>query len=134
VSLPKGRNSRPYICVILSGPFTKEQHNIVKENTEVNFDRVKNALRWLKPNNRLYSDYNLNEEIAKPIFLEQVETVASQNSNIERTLEFCALFPDSSNPDSQNGGFFTRKGFKEVTLERMLSQSKDQEAKLISKP
>jgi uncharacterized protein YaaR (DUF327 family) len=88
----------------------------------------------LKRNNRLYSDYNINEELAQPIFLEQVETVASQNSNIERTLEFCALFPDSSNPDSQNGVFFTRKVFKEVTLERMLSQLKDREAKLISKP
>jgi hypothetical protein len=131
---PSQRKRFATICVILSGPFTQEQYNIVKQKTEVNFERVKKALRWLKRNNRLYSDYDLSDDIAEPIFLEQVEEVPSQNSNVERTMEFCALFPDSSNPDSQNGGFFTRKGFKEVTLERMLTQSKEREAKLISKP
>jgi hypothetical protein len=88
---PAKRKRFATTCVILSGPFTHKQYNIVKEKTDVNFERVKKALRWLKQNNRLYSDYNFTDKLAEPIFLEQVQEVPSQNSNVERTLELCAI-------------------------------------------
>ena len=134
IEQPEGRKRFATICVILSGPFTKEQLSIVREKTKVDFERVKKALRWLKRNNRLYANYELDEEMAKPIFLEQIEEVQSVSTNVEKILEYCAVFPDSSHPDSLNGGFTTRSGFKEVTLERMLTKSKDRDAKLICKP
>ena len=129
-----GRKRFGAICVILSGPFTHEQLSIARERTKVDFDRVKKALRWLKNNNVQYRNYDINDDLAEPIFLEQIEQVESVNSNIEKSVEFCAVFPDSSHPDSLNGGFATRKGFKECTLERMLTKSKDRDATLISRP
>ncbi|KAG7364645.1 helitron helicase-like protein [Nitzschia inconspicua] len=60
--------------------------------------------------------------------------VESENTNIERVFEMQAAFPDVENNDQGNGGCTTRRGFKDVTLERMATECDNREATVISRP
>ena len=123
------------IFVVIAGPFTSEQYAYAKKKTQVNWVNVQRALMWLKNNNPWYAQHAIDDTtLSHPVFLEKVEMQPSQNSNIEKNFEFCCIFPDGTNADHNNGGQPTRKGFKEVTLERMLTQCGDRETTLISRP
>ena len=50
------------INVVLTGPFTNWQHRITKERVCVNPEKVIAALKWLKANNRLHCDIDINKD------------------------------------------------------------------------
>ena len=49
----------PMVLVVLVGPFTTEQRAKTMEKTAVNWRKICIAVRWLKANNPLYSEYEL---------------------------------------------------------------------------
>jgi hypothetical protein len=48
--------------------------------------------------------------------------------------EIEAVFPDGSSSNSHNGGVNTRRGFKEVTLDQMMTECDGREAALVARP
>ena len=123
------------ICVILSGPFTQEQLAVARQKTNVDWNKIRGALAWLKRNNALYRAEDIDEtKVVKPVFMEKVDICESENRNVEKTYEFHAVFPDSTEPRMQDGGCKTREGFKEVTIERIATQTGNVNATLVSRP
>ena len=54
------------VKVILAGPFTDDQKAMTLRATDVNFDKCKQALLWLKESNHLHNDCDVNDTIAIP--------------------------------------------------------------------
>jgi hypothetical protein len=120
--------------VILAGAFTSTQKALTLKRTDVKWDNISRALVWLSSNNKLYEDEDINvTDIIEPIVLEEIHEVESENTNIERVFEMNAVFPDSGTFNSASGGYDTRSGFREATLEKMLCEADRRETKLISR-
>ena len=112
-------DTKKLIQVVLVGPFTQEQRLLTLERTEVNIERVRRALTWLKTHNTLYKDVQLNDfDVVKPMIIDCSVSVESENSNVERTFETRAVFPNEE-PTEHNGGHETAKHFKHTTLAKL---------------
>ena len=73
------------IQVVLTGPFTIEQRDIVRSRTTVCVNKVICGLKWLQKHNGLYRDFNFDEHhIYQPTIIDLSNTVESQDSNIEK--------------------------------------------------
>jgi hypothetical protein len=59
--LPQKRQHLATICVVLSGPFTRQQKEIGKRKVAVDWNKIINALEWLKAKNPLYRDLVYHE-------------------------------------------------------------------------
>jgi arsenate reductase-like glutaredoxin family protein len=60
---------------------------------------VIDALHWLKKNNVLYQDIDIDaESITQPEIVDFSEPVESKNSNIEKVFQMMAVFPDPNEP------------------------------------
>jgi hypothetical protein len=71
------------VCVVLAGPFTETQATTARQR-KVSFERIKNALMWLKANNCLYAKENIQEkDFREPIVLEDIKIVDSISHNVE---------------------------------------------------
>ena len=113
------------INIVLTGPFTKRQHTITKDRVRVNPDKVITALKWLKANNRLYSDIDINKDaIPAPQIIDCSEEVESEDNNIEKEIHLMAVFPDPTLGNQINGSHSTNKDMKDHQLEEI---SKDNE-------
>ena len=125
----------PTIAVVLCGPFTSSQRAKVREKTEVRWEKMQNALLWLKANNPLYAEYDLpTDAMLKPIFLDKAEIVPESSSNVELVFEINAVFPDSDEPKTGNGGFATQQEFRNASVENLVTPESDKQATLISRP
>ena len=108
------------INVVLTGPFTKHQRMITKDCVRVNPDKVITALKWLKANNRLYSDIDINKDaIPAPQIIDCSEEVGSEDNNIESEMHLMALFPDYAPANEINGGHSTNQDMKDHRLEEI---------------
>ena len=83
------------IGVILTGPFTPEQKEKVLKKTRVNTTWVREALEWLKKNNRLYAGIG-TPRIGTPVVVDNSEAVESENTDIESKEEIKVVFPDGT--------------------------------------
>ena len=96
---------------------------------------MQNALVWLKANNPLYAEYDLpTDAMLKPIFLDKAEIVPESSSNVELVFEINAVFPDSDEPKTGNGGFATQQEFRNASVENLVTPESDKQATLISRP
>ncbi|KAG7352578.1 PIF1-like helicase [Nitzschia inconspicua] len=129
------KKSIPEICVILSGPFTPTQKAKVFKKTKIDWSHVKNALLWLKTYNRLYADVDAETYInVTPRIVDESESVASGNNNIEDVYEVFAVFPDNNVPHHTTGGCENSGELKELTIKHLLSKENCKEVSLISRP
>ncbi|KAG7374099.1 hypothetical protein IV203_013194 [Nitzschia inconspicua] len=129
------KKSIPEICVILSGPFTPTQKAKVFKKTKIDWSHVKNALLWLKTHNRLYADVDAESYInVTPRIVDESESVASGNNNIEDVYEVFAVFPDNNVPHHTTGGCENSGELKELTIKHLLSKENCKEVSLISRP
>ena len=102
--------------MVLVGPFEQEQRLLTLERTEVNIERVRRALTWLKTHNMLHKDVQLNDfDVVKAMTIDCSVSVESENSNVERMFETRAVFPNEE-PTEHNGGHETAKYFKHTAL------------------
>lgn len=101
------------IAVILTGPFTPAQKEKVMRKTQVNVPYVKEALQWLKENNRLYGDMD-EPKIGTPTIIDNSEQVESENSDIEITEEIKVVFPDGT---VTTGGCTSQEEFEKAVAE-----------------
>jgi hypothetical protein len=93
------------ICIILCGPFTRAQQAIARKKTDVDWNKIKHALKWLSCNNHLYAKLKIDpKDIAEPIVIEKIETAESVDNNVETIYQMRAVFPDGSNATNWNGG------------------------------
>jgi hypothetical protein len=75
------------------------------------------------------------EDLPRPIIdYNGVYEVESESNNLETVYEMRAIFPDSSLYHEDTGGCESRRGFKDMTLQRMITQSDNREATIISRP
>jgi hypothetical protein len=131
----KRRPKLASICIILDGPFTPRQKAIVKRKTKVRYQKIREALEWLKVNNCLYSQIEISEEdIEDPIVIDESRLVPTEMNNIETVYQMEAVFPDTSNVDGHNGGFDNSEQFTNESLEQMLMRADGRKATLISRP
>ncbi|KAG7363147.1 helitron helicase-like protein [Nitzschia inconspicua] len=129
------KKSIPEICVILSGPCTPTQKAKVFKKTKIDWSHVKNALLWLKTYNRLYADVDAETYInVTPRIVDESESVASGNNNIEDVYEVFAVFPDNNVPHHTTGGCENSGELKELTIKHLLSKENCKEVSLISRP
>ncbi|KAG7345348.1 hypothetical protein IV203_032879 [Nitzschia inconspicua] len=129
------KKSIPEICVILSGPFTPTQKAKVFKKTKIDWSHVKNALLWLKTYNQLYADVDAETYInVTPRIVDESESVASGNNNIEDVYEVFAVFPDNNVPHHTTGGCENSGELKELTIKHLLSKENCKEVSLISRP
>ena len=102
------------INVVLTGPFTNFQRMVTKERVRVNPDKVITALKWLKANNRLYSNIDINKDaIPAPQIIDCSEPVDSEDNNVESEIHLMAVFPDHAPADEINGGHSTNQAMKD---------------------
>ena len=125
-----GSMLRATIKVTSAGPFTDDQKAVTFKATEVDFDKCKTALLWLKENNHLHSDIVVDEAFAQPIVIDHSEEDVTTNSNMENTIVTKTIFPDHQNTNINNGGFETAEQFKMKTMENMTMA----DSKLIARP
>ena len=118
------------VKVILTGPFTDDQRAMTLKATDVNFDKCKQALLWLKEHNHLYDDIDVNDTIAIPVVIDFSENETSGDSNIENKIVTKTIFPDHQFTNTQNGGLQTAGQFKMEAMEKMMSSS----SRLIARP
>ena len=66
------------LACVLSGPFTKRQHQEATKSVEVNTDSIINAYDWLHINHVVYKDFNIPNEtdIPAPIIIDDRYVVA----------------------------------------------------------
>ena len=126
----KANKFKPSVKVILAGPFTPDQKAMTLKATEVNFDRCKAALLWLKENNCLCKDIVVDESIAKPIVMDFSDLSMSVDSNIEKTIVTKTVFPDHQHTNQSNGGCETAEQFKIESFKNMTNNN----SKLIARP
>ena len=109
------------INVVLTGPFTNFQRMVTKERVRVNPDKVITALKWLKANNRLYSNIDINKDaILAPQIIDCSEPVDSEDNNIESEIHLMAVFPDHAPANNEiNGGHSTNQDMKDHCLEEI---------------
>jgi hypothetical protein len=105
------------IQVVLAGPLTRVQKKITQERIKVRVNVVIDALHWLKKNNVLYQDIDIDaESITQPEIVDFSEPVESENSNIEKVFQMMAVFPDPNEPTSNNGGHDTNQQMKDDAI------------------
>ena len=108
------------INVVLTGPFTNWQRIKTKERVHVNPDKVITALKWLKANNRLYSDIDINKDAVPALqIIDCSEPVDSEDNNVESEIHLMAVFPDHAPADEINGGHSTNQDMKDHRLEEI---------------
>ena len=113
-------NSEPLIQVVLTGPWTDDQKALAYKKTQVRVSMCIRALKWLKKNNVLYKDIDIDQtQIVEPKIIYYSITVESQDSNVENIYQVTAVFPDVDPPTQDNGGFETHEEFKLNTIENL---------------
>lgn len=123
------------ICIILCSPFTRAQQVIARKKTDVDWNKIKHALKWLRQNNHLYSKLKISsKDVTKPIVIEKMETAESIDNSVKSIYQMRVVFPDGSNVNNSNGGCESRTDFKELTLERMMTECDRREATLVNRP
>ena len=123
------------IYIVLSGPFTANQHALTKERVKVNWSKIRKAKEWLCKNNIKFNELNLppNQKI-EPLVIDKTSMAETQNSNIEEQFQINAVFPDVNEPNEMNGGFQKRSEFFDSTLEQYTTRGSAVDATMIVRP
>ena len=120
------------IQVILTGPFTHDQKKLAKLCCLVRPRFIREALEWLKANNRLYAHIDIDATaIVQPQILDHSTEVPSEDNNIEQQFDLTAVFVDPHPPTSNNGGHATNNAMKCNELENLIN---NENSTLRSKP
>ena len=122
------------MMVVLCGPFTSKQKALTREKVQVRPQFVVDAAHWLKENNYHYRDTEIPhiDSIPLPKIIEDgVTTEEEGDANIENQIHITVLFPDSSLPETTNGGFKTQEHFRNFVLKH---QDGKWDATLYAKP
>ena len=122
----------PQIVVVLTGAFTKDQVAKVQSSFTPRWSLCQKAINWLKENNRLYKNFQLEDsKMLAPIIIDQSTRVDSENSNIEKEFETHCVFPDANQPDEHTNGFESQGEFKRDALTNILSENKNPKLTLL---
>ena len=83
--------------------------------------KVLEAMRWLKRNNRLYTELHIPTfaELPEPIIIDDSELVESENTFIESHFGYTVVFPDTEEINATNGGHMSQEVFREEVLNAM---------------
>ena len=106
------------VYVVLTGNFTSNQRQIVKNRCMVHISQLKEIYGWLIRNNPNYAGFKDFLECPQPIILEDDDSidVESENESVEKQLDIQYWFPNNGDPTS-NSVFGSQNEFIDSLLQ-----------------
>jgi hypothetical protein len=100
-----------HVVIIAEGGMMHNQRNMVMKRRKVRPEKIIDAVKWLKENNKHWKNIDLDDikcqaHSVEPIFINMSHKVQSENANIKQRETFTCYFPDGTTTDrsgSYNG-------------------------------